>query len=107
MHCLSRWGGLIVLLGSLFMGLAEARAQVELPAITPARFSGDQKEFRLPAKVDNLVVAGGGRYLILQLKKIRHLIVFDTAKADIASYLPMPSSDCFFAAGAHNLIILS
>ena len=107
MHCLRRWGGLMVLLGSLFSGLAAARAQVELPELTPVRFSGDQKEVRLPADVDDLVVAAGGRYLILKLEAIRHLIVFDTVKAEIIKYLSLPSRGCFFAAGARCLVVLS
>ncbi|WP_417388108.1 DUF1559 domain-containing protein [Gimesia sp.] len=120
MRCLNLRGTLFVLLGFLCGGFAEVQeqsgqavaqsktglAQVTLPRITPARFSGDQKELQLPGKIIDYVVASGGRYLILRLKNDRQLHVFDTVKAEIIQQLPMSADHFLLAAGAQSLLVV-
>src|SRR5205814_2001706 len=53
------------------------------------------------------VCAGfGGKYLILRLKKLKQLAIFDSDSAKIIKFLPIDSDDLVFAAGAEKLIVL-
>jgi hypothetical protein len=60
---------------------------------------------KLPAPVDATAVGGGGKYLILHLKKLQVLGVFDVATGKVRKYLPMPTNELAFTAGADKLFI--
>jgi S1-C subfamily serine protease len=61
---------------------------------------------RLDAKLNNLEVGGGGRYLILQHRSTRQLAIFDVASAEIVKRIDLPSEEVLYTAGAEKLILL-
>lgn len=77
-----------------------------LPSITPVQFKGDQKQINLPTPMTELVTGGGGRYLIMYLKELKRLAVFDCSEAAIVKYLPVDSEDILFAASGYHLMVL-
>jgi hypothetical protein len=72
-----------------------------------ARAGAQQTEIKLPSDISDVAVGGGGRYLILCLRKLRQLAIFDANSAKIVKYLPMDSDDTLFAAGAEKLVMVS
>ncbi|WP_417388107.1 hypothetical protein [Gimesia sp.] len=77
-----------------------------LPTITPVPFKGDQKQINLPTPMTDLVTGGGGRYLIMYLKALKRLAVFDCSQGAIVKYLPVDSEDILFAASGYHLMVL-
>ena len=72
---------------------------------SPPTILGGLLEVEIPAPIDEVVVGGSGRLLILHLKKLRQLAVFDVSQAKVLKYLPMPSSDIVYAAGSKKLFV--
>ncbi len=54
----------------------------------------------LPSDVSEVAVGGGGRYLLLVLKKARKLAIFDVNAADVVKTISLPSDNVLVAAGA-------
>ncbi len=79
---------------------------VSLPKIEPARFEGEAATINLPDEFDDVVVGGGGRFLIFRLAGLQNLAVFDVTLARIVKYLPLPSGDVCFTAGADSLVVV-
>lgn len=75
--------------------------------IMPARLDAEQIELKLPADIADVAVGGGGRYLILHLRKLRQLAIFDANAARIVKYLAVDSDDIVYAAGAEKLMVVS
>ena len=75
------------------------------PAAPAASGLGTPVREKLPAAVDGVAVGGGGKYLVLHLKKLQVLAVFDAAQGKVLKYLPMPTNELAFAAGAEKLFI--
>lgn len=61
---------------------------------------------KLDAKLSDLVVGGGGRYLIMTLKEARQVAIFDVNSAEIVKRIDVPSDEVLIAAGAERLILL-
>jgi hypothetical protein len=83
-------------------------AQVPLPKqfeIKPAPLVGDTETCTLPCAIDDVVIGGGGRFLILSLPKERKLAVFDVNVAKVVKYLPVPETPVRFAAGMDKLLV--
>ncbi|MCA9020995.1 MAG: hypothetical protein KDA74_12690, partial [Planctomycetaceae bacterium] len=80
--------------------------QVTLPKLKTVQFEGKQKELILPAEITDLVVGGGGRYLILYFETLHQLGIFDTSRAEIVKFLPVDSKKVMFAAGAEHLLVV-
>jgi WD40 repeat protein/S1-C subfamily serine protease len=59
----------------------------------------------LDAKLSDLVVGGGGRDLILNLKEARQIAIFDVNAAEIVKRIDVASDDVLVAAGAEKLIL--
>jgi hypothetical protein len=59
----------------------------------------------LPAVVEDVVVGGGGRYLILALSRARQLAVFDVREGKVVRYLPVQADDVRLAAGRDALVV--
>lgn len=78
---------------------------VDLTKITPAEFAGPQKKVKLPSPLTDIVAAANGRYLIMHLKRVRQLAVFDVSKAALVKLIPLGADDVCFAAGAEKLIV--
>ncbi len=76
-----------------------------LPPLLPAHLLSDPMVVNLPAPVDDLTTAAGGRYLLLWLKRVHKIAVFDVSQAQIVHYLPIEAEDIRMAAGADKLFV--
>jgi hypothetical protein len=72
---------------------------------TPPTLPSGKLEVELAAPADDIRVGGAGRYIVLNLKKLRQLAIFDVSQAKVIKYLPMPSSDIVFAVGMKKLFV--
>jgi S1-C subfamily serine protease len=74
----------------------------------PARFDGEGSPLErvLPGKIFEVATAGAGRYLLLQLRDVRKLAVFDANVADVVKLLPLPSDQVLVAGGAEKFVLL-
>lgn len=77
-----------------------ANAKVHAPAL-----SDDKVMRKLPGTISDVVVGGGGRYLLLNLADARKLAVFDANEAKIIKYLSMPDDDILIAAGKDQFFV--
>jgi hypothetical protein len=77
------------------------------PKIAPVQAGAPQTEVKLPSDIDDAAVGGGGRFLILHLRKLRQLAIFDTSAAKVVNFLPLDSDNILFAAGAEKLMVVS
>jgi len=75
------------------------------PAITPVKFKQEQFDIPLPSNIGAAKAAGGGRYLLLHLKEINRIAVFDICNARIAKYLPAPNGEFSFAGGLTSAVV--
>src|SRR5262249_3365967 len=66
----------------------------------------DRSIRRVGAAVQDLVVGGGGRFLIMHHAAHKKLAVFDTHKGEIVHYVPLAEEKVLFAAGKDHLMIL-
>lgn len=80
-------------------------APAPLP-IKPVALTADVVTKTFPDTIDNVVLGGGGRFLILHLPKQRQLAVFDVNKAEVVKYLPVASDKVMIAAGMTKLILV-
>ncbi|MGA2256356.1 MAG: serine protease [Thermoguttaceae bacterium] len=71
-----------------------------------AEMKGDYVTCNLLGPIDEVAAGGAGRYLLLHLRKLRKLAVFDVVQAKIAQYLPLDSDDVLFAASMKKLVIV-
>ena len=60
---------------------------------------------QLPEVFSDAVVAGGGRFLILQIPKLKKLAVFDVSEAKVTKYIPLAEENAVFAAGLDAVIV--
>jgi hypothetical protein len=61
----------------------------------------------LPAIVEDAVLGGGGRYLVLSLPGVRKLAVFDVTRPDAEKFIPLTEAGPVrIAAGADKLLVL-
>jgi hypothetical protein len=63
------------------------------------------KDFKLPAEPANLTVGGGGRYILLYIKTLNKIAVFDFKEKDIVKYINVPYNDLVMAASADKLAV--
>jgi len=80
--------------------------------IPPARLTPDSQQGaeaplvrQLGGAVSDVVVGGGGRYLLLVLSDARKLAVFDASAGDIINMIPLTTGNALVAAGATKLLI--
>ena len=59
----------------------------------------------LGGTIGDVAVGGGGRFLLVALKEVRKLAVFDVNAADVVKTIPLPSTNALIAAGANKLLI--
>ena len=57
--------------------------------------------------MEDVIPAAGGKLLLLHLPKLRQLAVFDVMQSKVMRYLPLPSDDVLFAAGAEKLLVIA
>ncbi|MCI0702019.1 MAG: trypsin-like peptidase domain-containing protein [Planctomycetia bacterium] len=74
-------------------------------AIKPPTLAENKVVKQLPEVFSDVAVAGGGRYLIFQLPKLKKLAVFDVSEARITNYIPLAEEKAVFAAGLDAVIV--
>ncbi len=91
--------------GRLVVADAVASTPRAAPAtITPPVLQGEMVR-PLPSPVAAVAVGGGGRYLVLHLRKLRKLAVFDVNEARVVNLLPLAEDNVAFAAGRDKLLV--
>lgn len=73
--------------------------------LSPPDLSQPETIVRLPGPIEDVEVGAGGRLLLLHLKSLQQLAVFDVSLAKVVKYIPLPSNDVALAAGATKLFI--
>lgn len=73
--------------------------------IKPTKLAEETGEVKLPGKVADSCVGGGGRFFILHLSDKRQLAIFDVTEAKVVKYLPLAADNAKFAAGMNKLIV--
>jgi hypothetical protein len=61
---------------------------------------------KLSAPISDVVVGGGGRYLLLTQKDINRVAIFDVNAAAIIKSISLPSSNALVAAGASKFLVV-
>src|SRR5262249_42093878 len=74
-------------------------------ALKPAALEADQVTRQRPATIDDLVVGGGGRFLLFNLPQLSKVGMFDTAEGKVVHYFPAASGDVKIAAGLTKLVM--
>lgn len=77
------------------------------PVIVPLVLADSEKTVKLPEVVDDVVVGGGGRYLLYHFKAIKKIGVFDVNQVEITHYIATPDADSKFAAGLKKLVVVN
>lgn len=73
--------------------------------LKPCPIQGDQEERKLPGRAGDIVLGGGGRFVIVSIPESKKIAIFDVNQAEFVKYLPMDESDVFLAAGMEKLFI--
>jgi hypothetical protein len=74
--------------------------------IKPPSLPRSQSVIKLPAPVNDVVVGGGGRYLILYLGKLQRLAIFDVNAGRITKFLQTDAGELLLAANMDRLIVV-
>jgi hypothetical protein len=75
-----------------------------LPDFTSARLTA-RAEVPVPGKIDAVVPAGSGRFLVLHVKAARKALVFDACAATVTREIDLTDPDAVLAAGATHLLV--
>lgn len=73
--------------------------------ILPPAIEDDKIAKKLADTFDDVVVGGGGRYLIFHLPKLKKLAVFDVNEARVTKYISLAEDDITFTAGLDSVVI--
>jgi hypothetical protein len=87
-------------------GLAAATGIDGPTNIRPPALATPKVVYKLAAPVTNVVVGGGGRYLVLHLAKANKLAVFDVSAAEVVGHIPFGEPDAMFAAGQDHVFVV-
>jgi hypothetical protein len=74
--------------------------------IRPPQLEADRVERKLEGTVADVVVGGGGRYLVLHLADLGKLAVFDVNAAKVVGTIPIPEEGARFAAGLEDVVVV-
>ena len=85
--------------------IASAPADPSTVKIMPPTLNDEKVVKRLPELFSDVVVGGGGRYLIFHLPKLKKLAVFDVNEARVTKYLSLTEEEITFAAGLDSIVI--
>ncbi|MBA4016988.1 MAG: hypothetical protein C0483_07375 [Pirellula sp.] len=72
---------------------------VPLPLVEP------DAKLPIPGPVDDVVVGGGGRYLLLAMHDLQKVVVFDVREGKVLKYVNVESDEFFVAGGATQFVI--
>ena len=78
-----------------------------LSLIHPPVMARDQEEIKLPGPVSDIAVGAGGRILLLSIKSLKKLAIFDVNTAKVVRLMSLPSEDSLVTAGAEKFFIVS
>ena len=98
---------LLALLSVLAVPCGAAQAPQAADADDAAAPLDGPKTVPLPALVDGVTPAGGGRYLLLRHDKLAKLAVYDVAQDKIKGYIPLGSTDTQVTAGAEKVVLVA
>jgi predicted Zn finger-like uncharacterized protein len=73
--------------------------------IQPPALDQDKVVRELPSTIGDVVVGGGGRFLVLTLPQLRKIAVFDVNEAKVANYLNIAEDNVKIAAGMDKLMV--
>jgi S1-C subfamily serine protease len=85
-------------------GLIVRSGPRQLP-IEPPRLAAAKVLKSLPEIASDICVGGGGRYLVLNLPKLKKLAIFDVNEAAITHYIPLTDHKVVFAAGLEKVVL--
>ena len=98
--------------GGVHKSTAVAKADDKPSRATPSRIDFPapelqraKTEIKLPASIDDVAIGAAGRLLVLHIKKLQQLAVFDVSELKIKKFLPLPTNDVTVAASAVDLFI--
>ena len=81
-------------------GSADAR-----PAVVAPELGDKPVTVPLPAPADLVLAGGGGRFLVVQMKKLQQLAVFNVGRAKVVKLIPLPPGEVTIAAGSSKLLV--
>ncbi len=96
-------GGAIIAQASGMIPIVEPRSK---PNIQPPVLPNERIEIVMPSKIEDLIVGGGGRFLIAHLQERRELVIFDVNQGGIVRILPLANDEVRITAGMTKLMIL-
>ena len=73
--------------------------------ITPTALEEDKVIKKLPEVFTDVVLGGGGRYLIFHMPKLKKLAIFDISEAKVTKYIPLTEEGIVYAAGLDCVVI--
>ena len=73
--------------------------------ITPPVLDEDKVVKKLPEVFTNVVLGGGGRYLIFHMPKLKKLAIFDISEAKVTKYIALTEEDITYTAGLDCIVI--
>lgn len=80
---------------------------IDAPLWKPIEFEGAVKRFDLvPNRVDQVIVAGAGRYLVLFSKTAQALALFDVGELKFTKNLKLPTNEVFVAANRSKVFAI-
>jgi V8-like Glu-specific endopeptidase len=83
----------------------EADEPPSASGIKPPRLASDKVVKVVPSAITDMVVGGGGRYLVLYLAGDRKLAIFDVNEARITRYLALGGDNVKFTAGQDKVVV--
>jgi WD40 repeat protein len=87
-------------------GLLPAPLGAGSAATEPPLLEGDRVVRKLPAEITDVAVGGAGRYLILHLRSLHQLAIFDASTATVMGSISMNEDEGLFAAGLDSVIVV-
>jgi hypothetical protein len=73
--------------------------------IKPVKLNAERVERMLPASLSDIVVGGGGRFLLVTIPSLRKLGLFDANEGKLVHYFPLAGDNARVAAGREHLFI--
>ena len=78
----------------------------EVPEIVSPQLDSKTKNLKLPAAVDQVVIGGGGRYLLYQLGALKKVGGFDVNEVKITHFISTPDAESKIAAGLTKMVVV-
>lgn len=99
---------MFLLAAALGCGAPSSTTSVMAAPVSAPKFpeSGVIKQ-KLASAASSVTAAGGGRYLIFHLPKLRQLAVFDVSRAKIVKHLRIGADDILLAGGMDKLLMVA